>query len=204
MKIFFDILFLPEKTLTAPDAGKRLNGFIAVFAVLFMSALSVRWVLQIGNVEGGNPALWYVIGGLLDLSLVKQLSLTEKWLVLYPIKILGDIGLILLPGYIAMKKFNASRQQFIFWAKSYGYTLGAIDVFWLIALLPAVFSGAHGRPMLVTNLLTFMVCGANIVVFTNTYRCCFRLTYERAFHGWFICGVAIPVCVFAILFLWIP
>jgi hypothetical protein len=204
MNIYFDLLFRPEKTLSQPAIGSRLHGGVGVATLVAISALAMVWVLQIGNVPGGNPALWYVLGALLDLRFTQALSYPQRWLFLFPIKMLGDAGLIGLPGYFAMKRYGATRKQFWLWAKVYCYTLTAIDLFWLLALAPAATLGAAGRPLLVTNMITYMVCGANIVVFTNAYRCSFKLTFDQALVGWFIVGVGIPVLIFASLFLVIP
>ncbi|MFN8369564.1 MAG: hypothetical protein U0T83_02940 [Bacteriovoracaceae bacterium] len=177
---------------------------MGIFTLCLISAFALIGVLKIGNPPGGSPALWYAEGVLLDLAFVKSLTYQQLWLLLYPIKIAGDAGLILIPGYIAKKKFGATNSDLWLWTKVYCYTLTVIDLFWLLALTPATFLGTSGRPILITNFITYMVCGANIVIFTNAYRCCFRLTFDQALWGWFISSVAIPVLLIATLLFFVP
>ncbi len=197
--IYFDILFRPEKTLNDSTLNRRLNGVTGIVTLTIISALALIWILKIGNVPGGNPSLWYGFGVLLDLKFTQSLSYLQLWLFLLPIKLIGDAGLILIPGFIALKYYRCSKEQLWLWSKVYCYTLTAIDIFWLMALAPAAIFGATGRPMLITNLITFMVCGANILIFTNAYRCIFHLSFDRALYGWFIAGVAVPVIIIAAL-----
>jgi hypothetical protein len=161
-------------------------------------------MFAIGNPEGGNPCLWFIVGGMLDLKFVQDLSPAGKWLLLYPVKIAGDAGLIALPAAIAIRRFGADRENIRLWAKVYCYLVGMLDVFLIFAMLPAVIWGAHGRSLLVTNLLSYTVFGANIILFGNAYRCCFKLSFDRAYYGWFLAAVAVPVCFIAIFFALVP
>jgi hypothetical protein len=106
MQVFFELLAFPERTLTAPEISKRLNLLVGIAAVLAITAVDFVMMFRIGHVEGGNPCLWFIIGGMLDLEWVRALSPTMKWVVLYPIKIAGDAGLILLPAWIGGGRWN--------------------------------------------------------------------------------------------------
>ena len=200
MKIFFDLLAYPEKTLNAPDISKRLNILVGILAVLVITTADFILMFKIGHVEGGNPCLWFIIGGMLDLDWVQALSPTMKWVILYPIKIVGDAGLVLLPAWIAVRFFGAGRSQVYLWARAYCHLVLVLDVFLVLAMLPAAFIGTS-RALLASNLLSYMVFGANALLYTNAYRCCFKLTFDRAFVGWFVVPVALPMVVISLLFL---
>jgi hypothetical protein len=204
MKIFADLLLRPERTLTDPGLPGRLNPFVAGAALLIMTAADFAAMFNIGNVEGGNPCLWFIIGGMLDLAAIQTLSRVGQWSVLFPIKIAGDIAIIALPAWIALTFFNARRRDALTWAKVYCYLLGVLDVFLVAAMMPAVIGGGAGRPLLAANLLSCLVFAANVLLFTNAYRCCFGVSFDRAIYGWFLPAVAVPAGLIALLFLVIP
>jgi hypothetical protein len=203
MVIFIELLISPETTLKEEDISSRLKFPIAVIGLLVMTALDFVFMFEIGNVEGGSPCLWFIIGGLLDLQFIETLPLINKWLLLFPIKILGDIALIIIPALIAKKFYKAKKEDVLLWAKVYCYILTILDMFLVISMLPAVIGGASGRALIITNLLSFLVFGANILIFTNAYRCCFNLSFEKAYYGWFFPVVA-GIIILSVLFTIIP
>lgn len=199
--ILIELLASPEKTLTNPDIDRRLNPIVAVAGLLLMTAVDFVMMFRIGNVEGGNPCLWFIIGGMLDLDFVQSLSHTGRWLLLYPVKIAGDLAIIFLSAWIGIRFFSADRKLLRRWFCVYSYTLTAIDVFLVCSMAPAVLLGGGGRALMVTNLLSYGVFAANAVVFTNAYRCCFSLRFDQAYYGWFVPVIAVPFAILAPVFL---
>ena len=199
--ILIELLSSPEKTLSNPDIDRRLNPYLGVAGLLLMTVADFLMMFRIGNVEGGNPCLWFIIGGMLDLHFVKSLSDTGRWLLLFPVKIAGDIAIIFLSAWIGTRFFGADKKLVYRWFRVYCYILMAIDVFLVCSMAPAALSGGSGRTLLVTNLLSYGVFAANAVIFTNAYRCCFNLRFDQAFYGWFVPVIAVPFVIIATLLL---
>lgn len=199
--IMIDLLVSPEKTLSNPEIDKHLNPFIGVAGLLLMTVADFVMMLRIGNVEGGNPCLWFIIGGMLDLHFVQSLSNTGRWLLLFPVKIAGDMAIIFLSAWIGTRFFAADKKLVYRWFCVYCYVLMAIDVFLVCSMAPAVLLGASGRALLVTHLLSYGVFAANAVVFTNAYRCCFKLRFDQAYYGWFVTVIAVPFVIIAAILL---
>ena len=204
MKIFWELLTDQERVLQSNNLDESINPIIGFTALLLMTVIDFIFMFRIGDVEGGNPCLWFVIGGMLDLEIVSDLQQVYQWIILYPIKITGDLLIIALPGWIAVKRYGATREQFIRWFTVYCYTLAAIDLFLIAAMTPAVVLGHEGRPLMITNFLSYGVFAANAVIFTNAFKHCFKLRFGQAFYSWFIVAIVIPYPIVAVLFFIVP
>lgn len=201
MRVFFDLLRSPDHFFNLPSASNRLRFSTAVFLLLFMTMLDFILMFQIGSVRGGNPCLWFIIGGLLEIHWVQQQTIFAQWLLLYSIKIFGDLVLIFIPALIARRFYHANKEVILLWAKAYCYYMGILDVFLCLAMLPAVLSGSTAASLLATNLLSYLVFGANMLYFTHAYQASFSVSFDRALRGWFFPAIFLPMSVSAII-LW--
>lgn len=201
MRLLLDLLKAPDHFFKSPSASKRLLFPAGVILLLFMTALDFTLMFKIGSVRGGNPCLWFIIGGLLEISWVQQQTIQTQWLILYPIKIAGDAALILLPAFIAKQFYHARKEALVLWAKSYCYYLGILDAFLCLAMLPAVLGNSTASSLLATNLLSYLVFGANMLYFTHAYQAVFKISFDQALRGWFFPAVALPMGISAVI-LW--
>ncbi|MBD3244784.1 MAG: hypothetical protein GF335_02210 [Candidatus Moranbacteria bacterium] len=200
MKLILELIINPSKTVKAKILGRKINLLWPFLGLLIISLLDLYFMFLIGSIPGGNPCLWLIVGGLLDFNFVQELNNLDQWLLIYPTKIIGDIALIYLSGFIAYKYFGSAKNKIKYWFKTYCYLAVGLDIFLILSMLPVILGGESQKFILITHLLGFLVFGANILLFTNAYRLTMNLRFDQAYKGFFISVVAIPIVIIASLF----
>jgi len=197
------MLIKPETTVTRALASRTYRAGTALVLLLGITALDLVLMFRIGAVEGGNPCLWFVIGGMLDLEFVRGMTGLGKWLFLYPLKIGGDLALIFIPALIAQKRYRPAGTTGD-WFCVYCYLVFALDVFLCLVMCPAAFLPGNGRALLITNFGSYLTFGANILLFTTAFKATFKLEWEQAIRVWFYLAVILPCVGIVIMFALIP
>jgi hypothetical protein len=203
LSLLSGMLVKPETTVTRALANRTYRVGTALALLLGISALDMVLMLRIGAVEGGNPCLWFVIGGMLDLAFVQGLTGLGKWLFLYPLKIAGDMALIFIPALIAKRRYRPAGSARD-WFCVYCYLVFALDVFLCLAMTPAAFLPGNGRALLITNFCSYMIFGANILLFTAAFKAALQLEWEQAIRVWFYLAIVLPCAGIILMFALIP